>query len=68
MLWSDFTKTPTQLKVRRAQLLKLYRNSRSQQTIVNNKMNEEAEARRRERKRKLKELWSVIRRKQNETA
>ena len=68
MLWSDLTKTPAQLKVRRAQLLKLYRNSRSQQTIVNNKMNEEAEGRRRERKRKLKELWAIIRRNQNETA
>jgi hypothetical protein len=60
MLWSDLTKTPAQLKVRRAQLLKLYRNSRSQQTIVNNKMNEEAEARRKELKRKSKELWAVI--------
>jgi hypothetical protein len=65
MLWEDLIKTPTQLNTRRAELMKLYRNSRSTRTIVNNKMNEEAEVRRKELKRKLKELWSVIRRNQN---
>jgi hypothetical protein len=65
MLWEDLIKTPAQLNTRRAALMKLYRNSRSTRTIVNNKMNEEAEARRKEFKRKLKELWAVIRRNQN---
>jgi hypothetical protein len=64
MFWEELKKSPAQLDARRRELMKLYRRSFSPKVIVDNIMNEEEDKRRRELKRKAKELFAVIRSKQ----